>query len=100
MKLLILQQVADLGQQNFLSGGSGRCGRLSSSCFLFLLLVHLGELVQALDQHKDHKGQNKLSEIGKKEEEEAAAPAEPPAPPAPSAEEVLLTEIRDLLKNK
>ena len=32
----------------------------------------------------------------KKQEEEAA----PPAPPAPSAEEVLLTEIRDLLKNK
>ena len=29
-----------------------------------------------------------------------AAPAEPPAPPAPSAEEVLLTEIRDLLKEK
>ena len=28
------------------------------------------------------------------------APAEDPAPPAPSAEEVLLTEIRDLLKNK
>ena len=44
---------------------------------------------------------NKLSEIGKKEEEEAApAPVEEPAPPAPSAEEVLLTEIRDLLKNK
>ena len=41
---------------------------------------------------------NKLSEIGKKEEE--AAPAEEPAPPAPSAEEVLLTEIRDLLKDK
>ena len=45
------------------------------------------------------KSLNKLSEIGKKKEEEAAA-AEPPAPPAPSAEEVLLTEIRDLLKNK
>ena len=45
------------------------------------------------------KGINKMSEIGKKKEEEAAA-AEPPAPPAPSAEEVLLTEIRDLLKNK
>ena len=44
------------------------------------------------------KGINALSEIGKKEEEEA--PAAPPAPPAPSAEEVLLTEIRDLLKNK
>ena len=41
----------------------------------------------------------KLTEIGKKKEEEAAA-AEPPAPPAPSAEEVLLTEIRDLLKEK
>ena len=39
---------------------------------------------------------NKLTEIGKKKEEEAAV-AEPPAP---SAEEVLLTEIRDLLKNK
>ena len=45
------------------------------------------------------KGLNKLAELGKKKEEEAAA-AEPPAPPAPSAEEVLLTEIRDLLKNK
>ena len=45
------------------------------------------------------KGLNKLTELGKKQEEEAAA-AEPPAPPAPSAEEVLLTEIRDLLKNK
>ena len=44
------------------------------------------------------KGLNKMSEIGKKKEEEAAA--EEPAPPAPSAEEVLLTEIRDLLKNK
>ena len=45
------------------------------------------------------RGLSKLSELGKKKEEEAAA-AEPPAPPAPSAEEVLLTEIRDLLKNK
>ena len=44
------------------------------------------------------KGLNKLAELGKKKEEEA--PAEPPAPPAPSAEEVLLGEIRDLLKEK
>ena len=44
------------------------------------------------------KGINALSEIGKKKEEEV--PEAPPAPPAPSAEEVLLTEIRDLLKNK
>ena len=28
------------------------------------------------------------------------APAAPPAPPAPTKEEVLLTEIRDLLKEK
>lgn len=44
------------------------------------------------------KGLNKLSELGKKPEPEA--PAEEPAPPEPSAEEVLLTEIRDLLKQK
>ena len=45
------------------------------------------------------KGLNKISELGKKKEAEAAA-AEPPAPPAPSNEEVLLAEIRDLLKEK
>ena len=45
------------------------------------------------------KGLNKLSEVGKKKEE-AAAEAAPPAPPAPAAEEVLLAEIRDLLKEK
>ena len=44
------------------------------------------------------KGLNKLSELSKKKE--AEAPAAPPAPPAPSAEEVLLAEIRDLLKEK
>ena len=45
------------------------------------------------------KGIAKLNNMKKKEEE---APAEPtPAPaPEPSAEEKLLTEIRDLLKNK
>ena len=41
---------------------------------------------------------NKIADIGKKPVEEA--PAEEPAPPAPSAEEVLLAEIRDLLKEK
>jgi len=44
------------------------------------------------------KGLNKLADLGKKKEEEA--PAEEPAPPEPSAEEVLLAEIRDLLKEK
>lgn len=40
----------------------------------------------------------KLMNNFKKKEE--AAPAAPPAPPAPSKEEVLLTEIRDLLKEQ
>ncbi len=39
---------------------------------------------------------NRLTEKKKAEE----APATPPAPPAPSKEELLLTEIRDLLKEK
>ena len=46
------------------------------------------------------RGLNKLAEIGKKKEEEEATPAEEPAPPEPTAEEKLLTEIRDLLKQK
>lgn len=41
------------------------------------------------------KAYNKMKERMAKKEEEA-----PAAPPAPSKEEVLLTEIRDLLKNK
>ena len=56
--------------------------------FLILALV-VFFLVKAL---------NKMAEIGKKKEE--PAPAQPTAPPAPSAEEVLLTEIRDILKTK
>ena len=44
------------------------------------------------------KGLNALTEMAKKKEEEK--PAAPPAPPAPSKEELLLTEIRDLLKEK
>ena len=46
------------------------------------------------------KAMNTAKAMMEKKEEEVAAPAEEPAPPAPSAEEVLLTEIRDLLKNK
>ncbi len=45
------------------------------------------------------KGVNKLMSIGKKKEEEAAA-AEEAAPPEPTKEELLLTEIRDLLKEQ
>jgi large conductance mechanosensitive channel len=40
------------------------------------------------------KGLNKLAALTKKKEEE-----KPAAPKKPSAEEILLTEIRDLLKN-
>lgn len=43
------------------------------------------------------KGMNKLRSLGQKKEE---APQEPPAPPEPTKEELLLTEIRDLLKEK
>ncbi|MBO7739757.1 MAG: large conductance mechanosensitive channel protein MscL, partial [Oscillospiraceae bacterium] len=44
----------------------------------------------------------KAEALKKKEEEEAVAAAEPevPAEPEPTKEELLLTEIRDLLKNK
>ena len=41
------------------------------------------------------KAVNKATNLRKKKEEEV-----PPVPPAPSNEEVLLTEIRDLLKQK
>ena len=63
---------------------------LSAIINFFILALVVFFLVKSL---------NKMAEVGKKKEEAAAA-AEPPAPPAPSAEEVLLTEIRDLLKNK
>ncbi len=39
-----------------------------------------------------------IKAINKAKRKQEAAP--PPAPPAPSAQELLLTEIRDLLKNK
>ena len=45
------------------------------------------------------KGINRLSDLNKKKEEPAPAP-EAPAEPEPTKEELLLTEIRDLLKNK
>lgn len=46
------------------------------------------------------KGLNKMASITKKKEEAEAEPPAPPAAPAPSAEETLLTEIRDILKQK
>ena len=61
-------------------------GNFISSIISFLILAFVIFMMV--------KGMNKLRELGKKEEEEAA----PAAPPAPSNEEVLLAEIRDLLK--
>ena len=48
------------------------------------------------------KALNKVTELAKKKEEEEAAPAveEAPAEPEPTKEELLLAEIRDLLKDK
>jgi len=69
-------------------------GNLIAAVINFLILAFVVFMIV--------KAMNKLMEAGKKKEEEeaAAAAAEPPAPPAPSAEETLLTEIRDLLKEK
>lgn len=63
-------------------------GNFISSIISFLILAFVIFMMV--------KGMTKLRESGKKEE--AAAP--PPAPPAPTKEEVLLTEIRDILKKK
>ena len=70
--------------QNYLTYGNF----ISAVINFFILAVVVFAIV---------KGLNTLTELGKKKEE---AVVEEPAPPAPSAEEVLLTEIRDLLKDK
>ena len=62
-------------------------GDFLSSIISFLILAFVIFLMV--------KGMNRLRELGKKKEEEA-----PAAPPEPSNEEKLLTEIRDLLKQK
>jgi len=65
-------------------------GNFISAIINFLILaVVVFFIVKAL---------NRLSEVGKKKEEEK--PAEEPAPPEPTAEEKLLAEIRDILKDK
>ena len=63
---------------------------ISAVINFFILALVVFFLVKAL---------NRLAEAGKKKEAEEAA-ATPPAPPEPTKEELLLTEIRDLLKNK
>ena len=68
--------------QNYLTYGNF----ISAVINFFILALVVFFLVRFL---------NKMAEMSKKKEEEA-----PKAPPAPSAQEILLTEIRDLLKNK
>ena len=62
-------------------------GNIISAIINFVILAFVVFLIVKFFNH--------LEELGKKKEEEA-----PVAPPAPSAEEVLLTEIRDLRKDK
>ena len=74
--------------QNYLTYGNF----ISAVINFFILALVVFFIVKAL---------NKLTELGKKKEEEKPAePAAPPAPPEPTKEELLLTEIRDLLKEK
>lgn len=68
--------------QNYLTFGNF----ISAIITFFILAIVIFAMI---------KGMNKLRETAKKKEEEA-----PAAPPEPSNEEKLLTEIRDLLKNK
>ena len=70
--------------QNYLTYGN----IISAVINFFILAVVVFAIV---------KGLNKLSELGKKEEEVVE---EAPAEPEPTKEELLLTEIRDLLKEK
>ena len=63
---------------------------ISAVINFFILAIVVFAIVKAMNSAKAK------AEAKKKAEEEAA----PPAPPAPSKEEILLTEIRDLLKNK
>ena len=52
------------------------------------------------DQQQDQQNQDQQEQQQKQQKKEEEKPVTPPAPPAPSKEEVLLTEIRDLLKEK
>ena len=61
-----------------------------------LISVILDFIIVAFAMFLVVKGMNKLNELKKKEEEAAPAPEEPAGPTS----EELLTEIRDLLKNK
>ena len=92
LNLVVREPVLDAATGEVLSAGiTIGFGALVTAIVDFLLVaLVVFMVVKAINTAK------KIAER-KKAEEAAAAPAEPPAP---SKEEVLLTEIRDLLKNK
>ena len=59
-------------------------GKFLQVCFDFLIVAFAVFMV--------------IKAVNAAKKKEAAEPAAPPAPPAPTKEELLLTEIRDLLK--
>ena len=70
----------------------GAFGKIVTSVVNDIIMPPIGWLIGGVN-FKD------LTKLTTKKKEDTK-PATPPAPPAPSAEEKLLTEIRDLLKNK
>ena len=64
--LLVLQQVPDLGQQDFLSGGGGGSRRLSGLLGL-LLLGQVCQLVQTSYQEEHYQSQNQEVDNGRDE---------------------------------
>ena len=92
LNLVVREPVLDATTGEVLSAGiTIGFGALVTAIVDFLLVaLVVFMVVKAINSAK------RISER-KKAEEAAAAPAEPPAP---SKEEVLLTEIRDLLKDK
>ena len=85
-KIILKEAVVDASGAEVAAAVSINYGTLISTIIDFIILAFAVFCMV--------KGINSLH--SKKEE----APAAPPAPPEPSAEEKLLAEIRDLLKNK
>jgi len=92
LKEAVLEQKDALGNvvQEAVPAVTLNYGAFLQNCLDFLII--------ALAVFLMVKGIMRLSSIGKGEK--AEEPAAPVAPPEPSAEEKLLTEIRDLLKEK
>ncbi len=79
-----------VGGQFTVNGVSFNYGAFISAVLNFLIMaVILFAMIKSV---------NKLMSVGRKKEEEKEP--EPPAAPEPTAEELLLTEIRDILKEK